>query len=299
MARPSWTDLPAARRPYRLDCNTRAEDGVVRFRTREEERNEDRQRCRSLGNISSPTKRQARHAADLKRRLEEGLKRGEPAQTLASAEWHRQLRMPILSALWRLVEQPDYGPFAFVTLRPRGTLIEGDQLDGVKPNLLLKRLRNDFDRVGVTAAPGFAFFGLDAEFDANRGRCGVWDFHYHGIVAGDKLGAVEGLREKRKYQPGRVDPLEAGLKEGPRVKVQEGLFNLPSPLTYCLESWVPHRPTTLQPDGTRIRSKRKFRIPNPYSNRWLMWMDGRSIEDFIMSTGLTISKEGLTVRPKE
>ena len=204
-----------------------------------------------------------------------------------------------MGSLWPLVEEPENGPFAFVTLRPRGMLFPTEELREVNPALLVKRLRNDFNRAGVTAASGFAFFGLDGEFDDKRGDDGVWDYHFHGVVAGKKIDAIEKvLRDMRKYKNERVHPLEQGMKPSPRVHIQYGLYHLPSPLTYCLESWFPYRPTSLEPDGTRTRSKKKFRIPNPYLQRWLIWVNRWGIKDFILMSGLTIGAQGLRILPR-
>lgn len=94
------------------------------------------------------------------------------------------MRILVPSALWDAVDGVGRENAAFVTLRPNGMLVPGDEPQSVDLALLCKRLRNDFDRSGVTAAKGFAFVGIPAEFDANRGTSGVWDFHWHGVFVG-------------------------------------------------------------------------------------------------------------------
>jgi hypothetical protein len=98
-----------------------------------------------------------------------------------------------------------------------------------------------------------------------------------------------------KYDNARQHPLERGLPVSPRVQIVQGLYNLPNPITYCLESWVPHRPTTVQPDGTLIRSTSKRKIPSPDLRRWLIWMDRWTIDDFVLLSNLRPTSSGLSI----
>lgn len=290
-------DLPCPRAPYRVGCDTERPDGAIKFRSAEQEMKEETLRDRVLSGYDSLNPLKKLRARHLGKCIGRGVVRGEPPATLASALYHRQVRIPIIGALWDAVAEAGAENAAFVTLRPMGMLVEGDELQSVDLALLRRRLRNDFDRSGVTKAKGFAFVGIHAEFDANRGTSGVWDFHWHGIFVGEKIKALEALRDMRKYQAGRVHPLEQGLKELPRLQVKLGLYNLPDPLTYCLESWWVHRPTTLLPDGTRERSKRKRRLPTPYFEQWLMWMDAQRIADFVVLSGMRPGKDGFLIKP--
>ena len=285
MAGHSYSDLPKPRRPYRLDRDTRHDDGVVRFRNHETELRRDIRREKLLGNTADLSRWEAERANDLQERLNRANQTGVPAKTLASAVYHREARMPILGNFWKKLDEHADKAQGFVTLRPQGMLYRADELFSVEPANLLKRLRNDFNRQGITAAPGFGFCGLDADFDANR-YGGVYDFHFHGIMVGEKRHAIQNLREMPKFDPARLDPLEHGLKPSHRWEVKEPLFNLPDPITYCLESWVPHRPTRIIADGSRERSTTKQEIPSPYKQRWLIWMDMWSIEDFILLSNL-------------
>ncbi|GAA4777338.1 hypothetical protein [Novosphingobium ginsenosidimutans] len=294
MAGGSYSNLPAPKKPYRLGKDTRHVDGVVRFRDLERELRQDKKHCKVLEDENGLNDWEIERARDLRSRLHKANETGVPAETLASAVYHREARMPILGGWWKLVETYAHQPQGLVTLRPQGFLVKAADLYEVRPRGLVKRLKNDFERNGINAVPGFGFFGLDADFDANRDQ-GVWDFHFHGIVVGEKLQATENLREARKYKNHRIHPLEQGLKPSPRVQVKEGLYNLPDPITYCLESWVPHRPTTLHEDGTRTRSTTKSAIPSPYLQQWLIWMDLWSIEDFIALSNLTPTKEGFRI----
>jgi hypothetical protein len=303
MAGANLESLPAPRRLYRLGKDTRREDGKIEFRTVEKERSRDKQRIQCLRQCEGLIPNEQARSLTLARRLHFGLD-GKPPRTLASALFYRQERVRILGNLWEAVERYDPEDTAFVTLMPQGMLFRADELSSLDPRLLKKRLLNDLDRGekrlledlgrGETKMPGFAFAGLHAEFDANR-HGGVWDFHFHVIACGDKVEVFERLRDVRKYSNGRTHPLEQGRLESPRVRIQRGLSNLPDPITYALESWVPHRPTVVAPDGTLKRSERKFRIPSPYYQQWLMWMDRWRVADFILLNGMRPGKDGFMI----
>ena len=291
MAGHSYADLPKPKRPWRLDRDTRRENGIIKFRDHETELKRDIRRAKILESTADLTSWERDRAKDLHERLNRANQTGVPARTLASAVYHRVARMPILSSWWKLLEEHQDKPQGFATLRPQGMLYRADDLFTVRPADMRKRLRNDFNRQGITAAPGFGFFGLDADFDANR-YGGVFDFHFHGIVVGEKRQAIENLNAMRKYELARLDPLEHGLKPSHRWEVKEPMFNLPDPITYCLESWVPHRPTRIVEDGSRKRSATKKEIPSPYKQKWLIWLDRQRIEDFITLCNLRPTKTG-------
>lgn len=298
MAPPKFADLLGCKARFRADRNARLPNGKVNYLAGDHAQREDRYRIRNLKNTEGLSPLEAVQALDLAERMSRAIEAGEAPDTLASAECYRQLTIPIIGHLWEAVEA--YGPenVALVTLRPHGMLVEGRELSSLDPARFKKKWQNDFDRAGITRAPGFAFMGLDADFDANRGDGGLVDFHGHGIVGGDKLDALEALRGRPSYLHRRVHPLEQGLPESSRVIIQKGLFDLPTPIAYCLNWWVPHRPTTLLPDDTLDRSKTKRRIPSPYLQRWLLWMDRWSLDDLVLRNGLEMTRSGFKIAPR-
>lgn len=295
--RPKFSDMRLVKRPFRTDRDTGDAEGLIIGRTPKMAQREDQARQTSLLKAAVHCPELAGRAIDLHDRMARTIAAGEVPATLASAECWREVCKAPVGHLWKAVE--DYGSnrVALVTLRPRDLLWEAKELDGVSPRRLKGRLRNHLDRAGVTAASGFLFMGLDLEFDENRGRVGVWDGHWHGIVGGDKIEAFEALRERRAYHNARVHPLEQGMKEQPRVLIQPGLVNLPHPICYCLKGWACHRPSFLNEDGTRERSKIKGRIPTPYLIRWLLWMDQWKLDDLVLRNGLKITRTGFIISP--
>lgn len=291
------SDMRLAKRPFRPDRDTGDAEGLIVGRTPKMAHREDQARLAALRKAAVHCPELAAKATDLHDRISSAVAVGEVPATLASAECWREVCKAPVGHLWKAVE--DYGSdrVALVTLRPRDLLWEAKDLDGVSPRLLKARLRNHLDRAGVTAASGFLFMGLDLEFDENRGRAGVWDGHWHGIVGGDKIDALEALRGRRAFHNARVHPLEHGMKEQSRVLIQLGVVNLPTPICYSLKGWACHRPSFLNEDGVRERSKMKGRIPTPYLIRWLLWMDQWKLDDLVLRNGLKITRTGFIISP--
>lgn len=90
------------------------------------------------------------------------------------------------------------------------------------------------------------------------------------------------------------------MKERPRVRLsRQVLTNLPDPLTYVGQYWVPYRPTKVvsvnpyqvERDDTPWRR----RIPNPYHTEYLTWMDRWSVTDFILLNGIRATTSGFVL----
>lgn len=296
MARPSLKDLPRPKAPYRPHRDADVPDGEPNWFSKKKAQLEDAQRRRILDNTSDLSPAEADAAKALLARYDAAQRDGSAPDSLAWAQGGWDLRNRTVGALWKLVDA--YGPerSAFVTLRPQGMLVEGRDLADLDPRRLRRNLRNHLDRAGVTTAGGFLILGLDAEFDTNRGEGGLYDWHWHGIAGGEKLDLIDGaLRQRRNFKNDREHPLEAGLSKSPRVKIQRGMVNLPTPLAYGFKSWVPFRPTYRSPEGELLRDKTKRRIPSPYFQRWMLWMDRWNLDDLVLRNGLDITKAGFRI----
>ncbi len=289
------SDMRRPKLPFRLDRTTGEADGLIVGRTPERAQREDRIRLKALREAHLHCPALAAEAMDLHDRMARAIGAGEVPNTLPSAECWRVQCTPPVEHLSKEIEE--FGPdrAALATFRPQGMVWEGDALLGVNPRVLKKTLRNHLDRAGVTRASGFLLAGLDLEFDANRGRTGVWDGHWHAIVGGDKIEALEALRERRAYKNIRVHPLERGMTVQPRVHILPGLANLPHPICYCLKGWACHRPTFKNDAGKLQRSKRKYRVPNPYLVHWLLWLDQWNLDDLVLRNGIKIGRNGFQI----
>lgn len=282
-----------AKRPYRPDRDSGHPDGTIALGPLVRAQSEDRVRMRALRNTKGLGPDLTAKARALLARFEAAREAGESPDSLASAERFRTAIIPPVGQAWKLIEE--WGPedTALVTLRPRNLLVEGEGLWGVHPKRLKKQLQNWLGRSGVSRSPGFILAGLDLEFDAERGRAGVWDPHWHCIVGGDKIAAIDSaLRAYPAFDNARVDPLEQGMKVGARIKIQQGLVHLPTPILYCLKGWACHRPTSWGSDGLLHRSPIKSRVPSPYFVHWMLWLDQWILDDLVMLQGLKATKKG-------
>lgn len=291
------TDMRRAKRPYRPDRDTGDAKGLIVGRTPQMAQLEDRCRLKALRDAHLHCPELAAAAMDLHDRMARAIAAGEVPQTLASAHGWREACMGPVGHLWKGVEE--YGPerVALVTLRPRDLLWKAEDFMGVDPKVLKVRLRNSLDRAGVAGAPGWMLMGFDPELDSNRGRAGVWDGHWHGIVGGDKIEALEALRGRRAFHNARVHPLERGMKEQPRIKVQPGLVNLPHPICYCFKGWACNRPTCPNAAGELERSTIKGRLPAAELIRWMLWIDMWSLDDLVLRNGLPFNRTGFLMSP--
>lgn len=244
----------------------------------------------ALPKLTSPDFEQA---ADLINKLTWAVEDRIPSRTMASSFYKRDVRNRAIGWVWYLFEQYRDAEKATATLIPATTFVPADDLHKVNPGLLMKQLRNEFDRCGVTSVAGFLFVGLDVEFDVNRG---CWHFHYHVLGAGDKVDALAGLKKFRRFKHDRRHLFEADMAKYARVEVVRGPFvNEPHPFTYALKTYVNHRPTKIELDGIRQRSKNSYALPTPYYVQWLIWMNRWSISDFTLLSGMTIIKTGLQI----
>lgn len=285
MAGATIEDLPPPPRGFRPAQAGGGESGGSQFESLASARLEDERRARLLRRAAAQadgvTKR---HMAALATVLEEGVGAQDPPRTLASSTRYRYLRNRICGWVWWLIEQhPDWAVH-HITLLPPNTWIAPEDLQQCKPADLMKRLRNDLDRVGAKDQAGFVFAGLDGEFDARRGG---FHLHYHLIVVGPKIQAIKALRTKRKYR--RISNENAPLMVVKKVKRNE----LPYRLTYALKSFWKHVPTI--PTNEGMKRARATRIPNPHHALWLLWMDKHKIKDMTLFFGSKPSKSGLII----
>lgn len=291
------TDMRRAKRPFRPDLDTGDAKGLIVGRTSKMAQREDRVRLKALRDAHLHCPELAAAAMDLHDRIARAVASSEIPNTLASALYWREACMGPVGHVWKGTEEFGAERAALVTLRPRDLLWEAEDFMRVNPIVLKARLRNSLDRAGVTGAPGWMMMGFDPEFDSNRGKAGVWDGHWHGIVGGDKVEALEALRGRRAFKNARVHPLERGMKEQPRVKVQPGLVNLPYPVCYCLKGWACHRPSWPNAEGVLERSKTKYRLPTPNLIQWMLWMDMWALDDLVLRNGLLITRNGFLMSP--
>lgn len=291
MAGISFEDMPPPRRSFRPDRDTRRPDGQVTFEALSATLREDATRAgltlKSVEQIPEPF---VGEAIGLANKLAQGAETHVPSPTLASSLFMRSVRIRVIGNLWPLVENEALGFAATATLRPMGMWVPSSELHGFQPHVVNRRLKADIYRADIHKLKGYMLVGLHSEFDVNRGG---YDFHYHIVAGGEMADAIDALRDVGRFSSGRIQPHEAGLPESARIiRSRDPLYNLPEPLTYVLQSSHPHRPTTLNSDGSRTRSNRRYRIPEPHHTQWLLWMNRLRTSDLLFCVGMAPTTSG-------
>lgn len=273
-------------------CDTRRADGLNDFESLDACKIEDARSARALRRTQNRLAFELHdHAERLAQKLRRAVdQRGKIPATLASRIYARRVRRQLVGALWPLAEDPAQSPVVFVNMVRTNMWVPADELLSVNPVLLKKRFINDFNRAGVTAAKGWLIGTLDAEFDSERGG---YEYHTGLIAAGEKVAALDRLRDRRSYKRGRHAPHEVGMREFDRIEIHGDLHSLPDPLTYAakMRVWnVRSYPSNVT--GYRERSHFVSRIPEPHHSHWLLWMDKLSLSDLLIAQGLEANREG-------
>jgi hypothetical protein len=250
--------------------------GTPDFETKKAKEAEDRTRARGLRKQAAETADPIMAAAlqDLADRIDP--KVTEDTQTIASARYMRKHRIRLTGALWELHIRRKGRPRRF-TLMPRGMTFTPDQLIQQKPPQLLARVRAALIRAGAgIAVNGFLILGLHGEYDP---LTGLFQIHFHGYGEGPLLAAVEGSKATDAPVQIRKSPLT----------------NLPSPLSYIVQSWWPSRARGIGEDRLDHASPRRCRIPEPAHSQWLLWLDRWRLQDMVLMMRLRVVNGRLRV----
>jgi hypothetical protein len=114
-------------------------------------------------------------------------------------------------------------------------------------------------------------------------------------VWGEKLAAVNELRNLDLYKPERVGAHDEGKPEIHRVVVERQIRHLSNSVAYALKFRVLDEQTYLAPDGT-VAQGRTRRIPQPHFSQWLLWMDQWRVADLLITQGLKRTAGGIRGR---
>ncbi len=212
--------------------------------------------------------------------------------TLASSVTCRDHRIRVGGNMLRLVEIIPPEDLATFCLSPSSLEVAGSELAGMDPKMLGEALRSDFNRHKVSAATGAVIAFLDGEYEPNSD---IWRLHWHGLVIGKKVSALENLRGTRKYRSTRYRGRPGRSKQ--RIQIRRKLDNLPYHLPYLLKSFWPSRWEGWI-DGRPVRQSYRSRIPEPRHSQWLLWMDRWSLQDLCVLVGLRVGSHGLTLTKK-
>ena len=278
MPRYNIQDLPQPPyryRPRRSNCN---------LETKFNAKSEDRTRSLMLQTAARVTddSKQAAIFSSLSKRLNPDRISGRNSSSLASSRFMRAQRVKVIGNLWQAVDQTD-GRIAFVTLIPPSWRKPGADLALIKPELLMQQIRTDLNRVKASMANGFLFAGLHGDYDPVSD---TYQPHVHAIATGGMIAICNKLRRTEKYWPS--EHVRSPVRLSRRT-----LFNLPEPLTYCMQSWWPSRPRVLGENGAGERGYIRRRIPNPRHAEFLVWLDRQKLSDITLLMKIRASKNGL------
>ncbi len=289
MPRDSIMDIGRPPKLFRPSCVVFPE-GEKGFESDEAASREAQFRAKAMNNNLLLKPKQRTAAADLARRLM--FEDSECSPTPASPLTMRKYRDIGAGWLWKLIENEGYSKTArFVTILLPQWSLTAKQLKKFDPRRILRALLTDLYRVGAKKADGFFVAFIHGEFDE---RTHLFQIHLHGIVAGGMIEVLKNLKKRPKYKserPGgkRREPHRVHLKKVP-------LTNLPSPLTYIMQSFWPNRISIVRPDGTIRRERQKGRVPEPWHCLYLLWLDQWELKDLRLLVKVRPSKEGFRLQ---
>jgi hypothetical protein len=216
----------------------------------------------------------------------------DPPPTLASSAHFHDMREVILDHLVRLAHKARHGDVYTGALLPRRSKLRN--LHNFDPQKYLNRFRMDLNRAGGDVATGWVFASVHGEHDTGTG---LYEPHYHVIVAGDDMVAVvDRLRKRGKYTLGLSsgEPSEDGPAP-PRVQLTRvRRQELRYALSYQLQTWWPGRWAGFSPDGAWIRTRRR-RMASYQHAEFLLWLDRQQINHMYLLYGLEVRRKGLRV----
>lgn len=262
------------------------------FESEEKARNEDKVRAKLLRKAASlaylPENRLA--ASSLAHVLE--YNDDYPPETIASSLRMRLYRISAIHAFFRLFEVQYDVDWVTFHLTPRGLDIPGAQLQDFDPRRACRALRATFDRIGVSAAEGALFCYLDGEYEPNTD---VFRIHFHGFATGDKVQALEGLRNLRNFRSERFRSRPGRSIQ--RVRILRKLTNFPYHLSYLLKSFWPSR-WEGDIEGKMVRQRFRSRIREPRHSQLLLWFNRWRLGDLVILVGLEVGSDGLRLTQK-
>jgi hypothetical protein len=249
MSQLNITHLGMPPRRYRVDLVADAP-----LETLKESMAEDRLREKGLRLAAKkyPEQIDAAAAEALAKKLEAAGNGGKVPQTTASSVYMRGHRIKIAGALWQLIEEGEHCDANVFTVIPRTAEVSSKYLLELHPHHIINRFISALYNKGAGKSKGWTFAGLHGEYDPIGG---VYRPHFHGLAVDELIKVVSKLRElpnyatKRYLADGSLNPVYRRVKVG-----RMPLTNLPTPVTYLLQSYWPSRPVIIK-DGKRIRSR--------------------------------------------
>jgi hypothetical protein len=221
-----------------------------------------------------------------KRLLKRLSRKRRPPTTLASAAYYFELRERILDHLVKLTWKLAPEELVTATLLPRKSRV--CSLQTFDPFKFGQRLRADLTRAGGRKARGWVFASVHGEFND---QLGLWDPHYHIIVAGaEMIGVIDSLRARGKYRLEACSEDDKPAKKAPPIlKRRVKRSQLRHALSYVLQTWWPQTGV----DGTARGQGPRRRLKGPRHTEFLLWLDRQKPQHMYMLFNLQVGRKGL------
>ncbi|WP_408587698.1 hypothetical protein [Novosphingobium sp.] len=223
-------------------------------------------------------------------RLAAALTSEESSGSLASSADMRNHRIKVCGHIWQLISKVKTHKVRSFTIIPASWEYQADRLAEADPVAMIKALRAALYGRAAGQASGWLIAFVHSEHDPIGD---VFRFHVHGIAYGGMIEVVDRLRTLPNYRS------RLHLPDGSRSPVyrrvrrnRRRLRNLPTPITYLLQSFWPAR-AVISAAGSRYRVRRKGRIKEPRHSQVLMWLDKHRLEDLTLMIGLRATQNGL------
>jgi hypothetical protein len=139
------------------------------------------------------------------------------------------------------------------------------------------------NRAGVVGARGFLAACVHGEYESLTQQ---YQLHFHGICAGEKLKALDGLRNRQGFvrnadihRPIVVSPISDDARQ----------------ISYLMQPFWPKKARIPMGDENYKRVRSKSRIDEPFHSLYLLWLDKWSVSDIWLFSGIRISGGLMTV----
>lgn len=279
MGRLNIEALPKAPRKYRPSKE------MSGFETKADAKREDATRMKRIRNLKPNLDKlesslSQRDLNDLKAALEAGT-------TAASAVFMRDLRNRVGGHIYKLVDADPEQVFTGALI-PRSWESAGGELEKANPKAMLNGLRSAINRAGFDASTGWIIAGIHGEHEPSSD---AHVLHAHVVGSGSARATLDALRKSGCFQSGTGHADKVMVKRRVRLS-RKPLTDLPSPLTYVLQSYWPEKPVFEASDGKDMRWWHKRRIEEPRHTEVLHWLYRWRPRDTVLLMGVQVTPNG-------
>jgi hypothetical protein len=277
---PGTIETPDAR--FNISDATQPLGAKLQFETIEDAHAEDKFRIKSLqlhGNADALALAGEMLSAEAK---------GKILISLISSQYNSQLRRKLIPLLLKLFATFPKGDVRAFTLVIPPWWIKENRLNSISAQQLKRSLRGLLERAGMLALDGVVFACLHVEHAG-----GGFQFHFHGVVAGEKIQALKRLgilttKHRRKVKHPLV---VSGFDHKP-----DPLKELASWLGYAMRIYCNYKPRFKNKAGVERKRIKSMRVPEPAHSEILVWQAKQNPHHILFFNGMALKNIGGTCR---